>query len=93
MTAKEFIELLTDFSKHGLNLDDELKTFDPDTMNWESVTGMTYGGNDGVIKLYTDDDNSEMEQDIKPEKEQKERKNYAGHTDRSVHPTDAGTSG
>jgi hypothetical protein len=85
MTARELIDTLQDLAKHGLSLDDEVKVFDPDSGKIESVTGMLHGGTDHVIEFCTDDDDEGMEP-------KKERKYYDGHGDRSVCPTDTGTS-
>jgi hypothetical protein len=50
MKVEDLIEML----KKGCDPQDEVKIFDPETMGWESVTGMVYGDDDGVVQLYSD---------------------------------------
>lgn len=51
MTVKQLIEQLK------VCRDDEIvKIFDPDTDEWQEVTGFTYGGKDGAVQLYCDGD-------------------------------------
>lgn len=50
MKVSELIELL-----RKANPDDEVKAFDGDSGQIESVSGMLYGGKDGVTELCTDD--------------------------------------
>lgn len=53
MTVNDLIERLENIKKFGHG-DDEIKAFDPDSDQYESVTGLTYGGNEPV-KIYTDE--------------------------------------
>lgn len=34
--------------------DDEVLIFDPNSGDWESITGMVYGGGRHIVKLYSD---------------------------------------
>lgn len=50
MTVAQLIEIL------GLtNPDDVVVIFDADSGQPEAVTGMVYGGEDGIVHLYSDD--------------------------------------
>ena len=49
MTVQALIELLQEADPK-----DEVKAFDPDSGQIESVSGMLYGGTDGVVELCTD---------------------------------------
>lgn len=52
MTVAALIEMLRKASPT-----EEVKIFDPDSHQIEPVTGMTYGGHDGIVELHTDDPN------------------------------------
>lgn len=39
----------------GCDPADEVQGFDPESEQWESVSGLTQGGGDAVVKLYTDE--------------------------------------
>jgi hypothetical protein len=49
MSVKELIESL-----QLCDLEDEVKCYDPESEQIESVTGLTYGGKDRVVELFTD---------------------------------------
>jgi hypothetical protein len=51
MTVKELCEELERCCQPG----DEVKAFDPNSMQIERVTGFLYGGRDGIVELQTDD--------------------------------------
>lgn len=50
MNVETLIEILKQ-----LNPKDEVKAFNADTGQPESVTGMTHGGKDGIVELFTDE--------------------------------------
>jgi hypothetical protein len=50
MTVKGLIEMLS-----KANPDDVVMAFDPESSKAEPITGMTYGGADGVVELFTDE--------------------------------------
>jgi hypothetical protein len=52
MTVQALIELL-----QKADPKDEVKAFDPDSGQIESVSGMVYGGADSIVELCTDDPN------------------------------------
>ena len=54
MTVTQVIEML-----QGIEGDDEVMLFDPDTNEWQTVTGCTYGGGDKRVQLYCDGDGEE----------------------------------
>lgn len=50
MTVKELVDALS-----VLNPNDSVLIWDPQSMNWETVTGFTYGDDAGKVQLYSDD--------------------------------------
>jgi|LakMenEpi03Aug12_release.lakeMendotaPanAssembly.Ray.scaffolds.fasta_scaffold3514044_1 hypothetical protein len=53
-TVKGLRDKLNDLIKQGF-ADSPLLIFDPDIKEWSTVTGLTYGGDDKIVKLYTDE--------------------------------------
>jgi hypothetical protein len=50
MTVEQLIEMLK-----GAHPKDIVEIFEVETVDWEPITGMTYGGNDHKVRLYTDE--------------------------------------
>lgn len=50
MTVKDLIQMLLD-----AGMDERVYIWDPDSEQWTTVTGMTYGGEDNVVRLYCDE--------------------------------------
>lgn len=56
MTIKELIGSLQNAMNHGTKQDSIVEAWDPETNDWEEVTGFTHGGDDNKVRLYTDVD-------------------------------------
>lgn len=54
MTINELYERLVMLRNYGHG-DDKALIFDPDSMDWEEVSCLTYGGDDKLVKFYSDD--------------------------------------
>lgn len=54
MKVNDLIERLQGISDQGYG-DSEAQAWDPDSEEWESVTGMTYAGGTGQVRIYTDE--------------------------------------
>lgn len=52
-TVNTLIEVLTKLADQGFG-DHDAQIFDPDSGEWESVTGLVYGDGDGTVRLYSD---------------------------------------
>lgn len=52
MKVRELIEML-----QKANPEDEVKAWDAESEQMESVSGMIYAGQDGIVELCTDDPN------------------------------------
>jgi hypothetical protein len=50
MKVSHLIKLL-----QNCHQDDEVVAWDADSESWEYVTGLVYGGEDGLVEIYTDD--------------------------------------
>jgi len=53
LTVNQFIEILTKLKEQGLG-EDKCKIYDPESEDWECITGFTYNTNN-EIKFYSDD--------------------------------------
>jgi len=55
MKICQLVKMLQDTVMRGPNFsNDEVKVFDHELQRLESVTGMRYGGSDGVVELLTE---------------------------------------
>ncbi len=54
MTVTEFLNRLQRLQEVGFG-ENQVTTYDPDTEQYEPVTGFTYGGTDEQVMLYTDE--------------------------------------
>ena len=61
-TVKGLRDKLNDLIKQGFT-DSPILIFDPDIEEWSTVTGLTYGGDDRLVKLYSDSDGEDKNEE------------------------------